>query len=500
MVAAAVILAAGQSTRMRSRTPKPAHHVAGRPMVAHVLAAAASALRPHHAASPLATSGAGDAEDHSSHIVLVLGHESARVLDALKPFPDLPPFQVAEQRAQRGTADAVLAARPPLADAATDTILVLYGDTPLVRAETLTALLAAHAQVGGVALLTGETSDPTGYGRVTRDAAGRVTGIVEERHATAEQRRIREVNSGVYCFEAAWLWGRLPTLRPHENGELYLTDLVDLAVEEGLPVSTQRAPISETAGVNDRVQLAEAEAHLRRRILEGLMRAGVTIVDPATTFIEPSVTIGMDTIIQPFTTLRGMTAIGENCEIGPHSVVRDSTIGDGCVVLGSWLEEATLAAGARVGPMSHLRPGARLEAEANVGNFAEVKNAMIGERVQMHHFSYAGDAAIGAGTNVGAGMITCNYDGVRKHHTEVGKGVFLGSDSLLIAPVTIGDGARTGAGAVVRRDVPPGGVAVGMPARVIRHSTTDPAAHSPEGATMDGATKNQGVKEKERDG
>ncbi|HEY7984350.1 MAG TPA: sugar phosphate nucleotidyltransferase, partial [Ktedonobacterales bacterium] len=281
---------------MRSRTPKPAHHVAGRPMVAHVLSAAASALRSHHAASPEAPAGPGDAEDHSSYLVLVLGHESARVLASLKPLPDLPAFQVVEQRAQRGTADAVLAARPLLADGARgatpQTILVLYGDTPLVRAETLAALLAAHARAGGVALLTGEASDPTGYGRITRNAAGHVTGIVEERHATAEQRRISEVNSGVYCFEAAWLWARLATLRPHENGELYLTDLIDLAVEEGLPVSTQHAPLSETAGVNDRVQLAEAEAHLRRRILNDLMLAGVTIVDPATTFIEPSVTIG----------------------------------------------------------------------------------------------------------------------------------------------------------------------------------------------------------------
>jgi bifunctional UDP-N-acetylglucosamine pyrophosphorylase/glucosamine-1-phosphate N-acetyltransferase len=473
-------------------------------MVAHVLSAAAAALRTTREPSSPAEAGAGDAEDHSSHLVLVLGHESARVLHALQSVPDMPPFAVAEQRQQRGTGDAVLAARPLLTKgtyvATPDTILVMYGDTPLVRPETLAALLAAHAVSGGVALLTGEAADPTGYGRITRDAAGHVTGIVEERHATAEQRRINEVNSGVYCFDAAWLWLRLETLHPHENGELYLTDLVDLAVEEGLPVSTQRAPLSETAGVNDRVQLAEAEAHMRRRVLEQLMVAGVTIVDPATTFIEASVTIGEDTVIQPFTTLRGKTSIGERCEIGPHSVVRDSTIGDECAVLGSWVEEATLSAHVRVGPMSHLRPGARLEPHAHVGNFAEVKNATIGADVQMHHFSYAGDATIGAGSNVGAGTITCNFDGVSKHHTEVGERVFLGSDSLLIAPVTIGDGARTGAGAVVRRDVPPGGVAVGMPARVIRRATTESDAHSPRDATSGSSREQQGVKENEEDG
>jgi bifunctional UDP-N-acetylglucosamine pyrophosphorylase/glucosamine-1-phosphate N-acetyltransferase len=237
---------------------------------------------------------------------------------------------------------------------------------------------------------------------------------------------------------------------------------------------------------------------MRRRILERLMLAGVTIVDPATTFVEASVTIGADSVIQPFTTLRGQTSIGERCEIGPHSVVRDSTIGDESVVLGSWVEEATLAAHVRVGPMSHLRPGARLEPHAHVGNYAEVKNATIGAGVQMHHFSYAGDASIGAGTNVGAGTITCNFDGVSKHHTEVGEGVFLGSDSLLIAPVTIGDGARTGAGAVVRRDVPPGGVAVGMPARVIRRAATEPETHSPADATSGSPAENLGVKENER--
>jgi bifunctional UDP-N-acetylglucosamine pyrophosphorylase/glucosamine-1-phosphate N-acetyltransferase len=504
MVAAAVILAAGKSTRMRSRTPKPAHPVAGRPIVAHVLSAANTALHStHQPSSRVATSG-GDAEDHSSRLVLVLGHESVRVLDALKSLPDVPPYIVAEQRQQLGTASAVLAARPILAvaavDAAPDTILVLYGDTPLVRPETLAALLAAHAAAGGVALLTGEAAVPTGYGRITRDAAGRVTGIVEERHATAEQRRITEINSGVYCFDAAWLWARLETLRPHENGELYLTDLIDLAVEEGLPVSTQRAPFSETAGINDRIQLAEAEAHMRRRILEMHMLAGVTIVDPATTFVEASVTIGADTVIQPFTTLRGQTRVGERCEIGPHSVVRDSSIGDESVVLGSWVEEASLAAHVRVGPMSHLRPGARLEPHAHVGNYAEVKNATIGAGVQMHHFSYAGDASIGAGTNVGAGTITCNFDGVSKHHTEVGERVFLGSDSLLIAPVTIGDGARTGAGAVVRRDVPPGGVAVGMPARVIRHVASESETHSPAAADSGSPAENAGVKELEEDG
>ncbi|MGZ6308687.1 MAG: DapH/DapD/GlmU-related protein, partial [Ktedonobacterales bacterium] len=264
---------------------------------------------------------------------------------------------------------------------------------------------------------------------------------------------------------------------------------------EGRPVATTTASLDETMGVNDRVQLAEAEALLRRRVLRDLMLSGVTVEDPATTYVESGVRIGQDTILRPGTTLRGATTIGEGCEIGPYSVIRDSVIGDGCAVVASWLDGATMESGSRIGPMSRLRPGAHLKPGANVGNFGEVKNATIGEQVQMHHFSYIGDATVGAGTNIGAGTITMNYDGKQKHHTEIGERAFIGSDSLLRAPVTIGDGATTGAGAVVTRDVPPGELAVGMPARLIRrvtsrresspndaHTTADTAQSTEQGA------------------
>lgn len=471
----AVILAAGKSTRMRSHLPKVAHPLAGRPMLAHVLSAAAAAIEAgDDGAHPGDEPPLADSDDHSTRLVVVLGHEAVRVQQALVGVAGVPPYLVAVQQQQRGTGDAVRAAHSLLTDLsrtpAASTILVLYGDTPLVRAETLTNLLAAHTRSGAtLSFLTGQTEQPADYGRVLRDPDGRVLGIVEARHATDEQRHITEVNSGIYCFAADWLWSHLPHLQPHTSGEYYLTDLVELAAREGRQIATVTASFGETAGVNDRIQLAEAATVLRRRILDDLMRSGVTVVDPASTFVDVGVRVGQDTTLQPFTTLLGGTVVGENCAVGPHSVVRDSTIGDGCVVLGSWVEEATMEAGSRIGPMSHLRPGAQLAAGANLGNFAEVKNALIGPGVQMHHFSYIGDATIGARSNVAAGVITNNWDGTTKHHTEVGEDVFIGCDTMLIAPVTLGDYAFTGAGSVVRRDVPPGGVAVGMPARVIRH-------------------------------
>jgi bifunctional UDP-N-acetylglucosamine pyrophosphorylase/glucosamine-1-phosphate N-acetyltransferase len=494
----AIVLAAGKSTRMRSRLPKVAHPIVGRPMLAHVLAAAASTFASDAAPHPADEPPLGDTEDHSTRLLVVLGHEAESVQQALQATPDLPPYRVALQAAQLGTGDAVRATQRPLRGTtgarAADTILVLYGDTPLVRPATLRALLDAHAHSGAtLSFVTGEADRPTDYGRVLRDAAGRVRGVVEERHATAEQRRIPEVNSGIYCFVADWLWSRLDQLEPHATGEYYLTDLVNLAATEGRPIATVSAPLSETAGVNDRIQLAEAGALLRRRLLDDLMLSGVTVVDPVSTFVDAGVRVGQDTTLYPFTTLQGKTVIGEGCAIGPHSVVRDSQIGDGCLVLGSWVEESVMEPGARIGPMSHLRPGAHLARGAYLGNFAEVKNSTIGADVQMHHFSYVGDATIGADSNIGAGVVTVNYDGERKHHTEVGEGAFLGCDTMLIAPLTIGDAAVTGAGAVVKHDVPPGGVAVGMPARVIRHrehrasptlsrslSQPDPASGAPD--------------------
>jgi bifunctional UDP-N-acetylglucosamine pyrophosphorylase/glucosamine-1-phosphate N-acetyltransferase len=469
-----VILAAGKGTRMRSRLPKVAHQVAGRAMLEHVLRAASAALSTTESPSADAEGDStGGQAAYANAWAIVVGHEREQVREAIHFTPPTGAPQWILQEPQLGTADAVRAARETLTSlpTSTETILVLYGDTPLVRAETLRALLAEHERTNAtLTFLTGIADRPTDYGRVIRDEQGRIAGIVEARHATPEQLALPEVNSGIYCFEADWLWSRLDRLEPHENGEYYLTDLIEVAVREGVPLATVSGSLEETGGVNDRVQLAETASVLRERILRDLMFSGVTIEDPATTYIDAGVRVGQDTIIRPGTTISGASVIGERCMIGPQSVIRDSQIGDDCLAMASWVEEAVMEPGSRVGPMSHLRPGARLTSGANVGNFAEVKNATLGADVQMHHFSYVGDASIGARTNVAAGVITSNFsaDG-KKYRTEVGEDVFLGSDSQLVAPISIGDYAMIGGGSVVRSDVPPGGVAVGIPARVIKH-------------------------------
>ena len=477
-----VILAAGKGTRMRSRYPKVTHRVCGRPMLEHVLRAAADAVPLDSSETP----DPGDGEDHSPAYIVVVGHERETVRQAvawLPPEAREAGLSYVVQEPQRGTGDAVRAARSSFAGKhARDTILVLYGDTPLVRADTLRGLLAEHVRAGAtLTFLTGVADAPTDYGRVLRDKQGRVRGIVEQKHATPDELAIAEVNSGIYCFEADWLWSRLDRLEPHDNGEYYLTDLVGIAIAEGKPVATARVALEEAIGVNDRVQLAQAEAMLRGRMLRDLMLSGVTVEDPATTYVEAGVRVGQDTVLRPGTMLHGQTVIGMDCVIGPNSVVRDSQIGDGCEVLASWLDGAVMEAGARIGPMSRLRPGAQLRTGANLGNFAEVKNATIGENVQMHHFSYIGDAHVGAGTNIGAGAITCNWDGKRKNHTEIGEDVFIGSDTMLVAPVTVGERAATGAGSVVTHDVAPGKLVAGIPARAIRRVRRPDDSSSPTG-------------------
>jgi bifunctional UDP-N-acetylglucosamine pyrophosphorylase/glucosamine-1-phosphate N-acetyltransferase len=473
-----VILAAGKGTRMRSRLPKVAHLVAGRAMLEHVLRAASDALAP--ASEGPSADAEGDSTGgqiaYANAFAIIVGHEREQVREAIHFTPPSGTPHWILQEPQLGTGDAVRAARSTLISLPTppETILVLYGDTPLVRAETLRALLAEHERTKAtLTFLTGIADRPTDYGRVIRDADGGIAGIIEARHATPDQLALPEVNSGIYCFAADWLWSRLDRLEPHENGEYYLTDLIAVAVSEGAPLATVSGSLEETGGVNDRVQLAEAARVLRERIQRDLMLSGVTIEDPSTTYIDAGVQIGQDTVIRPGTTISGATVIGERCLIGPQSLIRDSQIGDDCMTLASWVEEALMEPGSRVGPMSHLRPGARLTSGANVGNFAEVKNATLGADVQMHHFSYVGDATIGARTNVAAGVITSNFsaDG-KKYRTEVGEDVFLGSDSQLVAPISVGDYAMIGGGSVVRRDVPPGGVAVGIPARVIRRRKT----------------------------
>lgn len=441
MTLGVVILAAGQGTRMKSALPKVLHPLAGRPMV----------LYPIEAARPLTPLPP----------VLVVGHGAEEVRRAVGES-----VAYVEQREQLGTGHAVLQARPALEGRA-DEVLILYGDMPLLTTETLRRVVQARREAGAtVALLTVVAEDPRGFGRVVRGDDGSVLRIVEEADATEAERAIRELNAGVYACDAAWLWEHLPRLPLRPKGEYYLTDIVEMAVGEGRRVvAVATSDPTEVLGINTRVHLAEAEAALRRRINRRWMESGVTMIDPETTYIEADVVIGPDTVIWPNTFLRGRTRIGARCQIGPSAVIEDSVIGNGCRVFASVVEGAIMEDGSDVGPFSHLRPGARLGAGAHVGNFGEVKNAVLGPGVKMGHFSYVGDAEVGAGANIGAGTVTCNFDGRRKHRTVIGDEAFIGSGTMLVAPVRVGRRAVIGAGSVVTRDIPDRTLAYGVPAR-----------------------------------
>jgi bifunctional UDP-N-acetylglucosamine pyrophosphorylase/glucosamine-1-phosphate N-acetyltransferase len=439
---AAVILAAGQGTRMRSRIPKVLHPLAGRPLIDHVLTALADA----GIARPVVVTGSG-----ADAVEAAIGGQAATV----------------RQEPQRGTADAVACALPFVPDATT-TVVVTMGDAPLLRAATFAALADELAASESAIALTGaELSDPTGYGRIVRSSDGSVAAVVEEADADEATRAIREINAGTYAFDAAWLRSAIGRVEPSAGGELYLTDLVALAASDGRGVRVVMTDAIEALGINDRVALAEAERIVQRRIGEAHMRNGVTIVDPSTTRIDASVEIGQDARIEPWTVLTGRTSIDVDAVVGPHAHVRDSRIGARTSVWASVVEEATVAEDVVIGPFAHLRPGSEIGPRCRIGNFAEIKKSRLGAGTQQHHFSYLGDAEIGEDVNVGAGSVTANFDGTDKHPTIIGDRVSLGVDSMLVAPVTIGEGARTGAGAVVTRDVAPGKTVVGMPARPI---------------------------------
>ncbi|MCL4535458.1 MAG: bifunctional UDP-N-acetylglucosamine diphosphorylase/glucosamine-1-phosphate N-acetyltransferase GlmU [Bacteroidetes bacterium] len=444
MSLAVVILAAGQGTRMKSRLPKVLHPVAGRPMLEYSLQAAAAL--------------------GAARTLVVLGHQADRVRSVLPPGAE-----AVLQEPQLGTGHALGQARAVLGDAC-DEILVLYGDMPLLRAGTLRALISAR-QNGPASVLTARLPDPTGYGRILRDGAGNLRGIVEEAEATSEEKVITEVNCGIYCFQAARLWDILPGLPRHADAEYYLTDVIALAAEQGTPVvGVPVGDPDEASGINNRVQLARTDAVLRQRIRERLMLAGVTLLDPSSAFIDDTAVIAADTVVHPNTFIEGRTSIGEGCIIGPNTRVVDSTIGQGCHIVFSVLEEATLEENVRVGPFSHLRAGAHLCSGAYLGNYAEVKNSRLGPGTQMHHFSYIGDARVGANVNIAAGVITCNFNSEtqEKYPTDIEDGVALGSDTMLVAPVLVGRGAVTGAGSVVTHDVPPETVVRGVPAEAVR--------------------------------
>ncbi len=444
---------------MRSTLPKVLHQVAGLSLLTHVLNAI-EAINSTSAFAPILTSTT------SHRPIVVLGYEAEQV-EAI--FGERCHYALQEE--QMGTGDALLAARKVVdtLNPVPQTILVCYGDTPLISSEILARVLVEHiTSRATLTFLTAIAEQDSDFGRIVRDADGRVLEIIEVKRATEEQKRIKQVNSGVYCFDGSWLWPALQELPKNASGEYYLTDLVSIASSQGCKIVTIAGTLDETIGINNRVQLAAAEHLVRQRVLERHMYAGVTIIDPTSTYIDADVEIGTDTIILPGTMITGKTRIGSACRIGPGTTIDNSVLGNGCIVRNSVLEETTFEDGVQIGPFSHCRPGSYLAHNVRMGNFGEVKNSYIGAETDMHHFSYVGDATVGEHVNIGAGTITCNYDGVRKNHTEIGDGAFIGSDTMLVAPVTVGENAQTGAGSVVNRDVPPGAVVVGVPARILR--------------------------------
>ena len=439
----AVVMAAGLGTRMRSGVPKVLHRICGRPMIDYVLDAAIEATggRPLVVGPP--------ASDAVAHAVATRA-------------------DIVVQAEPRGTGDALRSALAALSDE-TDEILVLSGDVPLVRAELLSGLLEARAlDHAAIALVAVDAIDPSGLGRVVRNEGGTVERIVEDKDASDEERRIAEINAGLYAFDAAWLRRRIGDLQPSAaTGELYLTDLVAIAREDGrLVAALDVDDDGRLMGINDRAQLARAEWDMRVDLNDHWMRAGVTMVDPSTVYIDHAVDLARDVILEPNVIIRGATRVGERTRIAAGSQIADSVIGADCVIWASVIERSEVEDEVTIGPFSHLRPGAHVGRRSEIGNYAEIKNSRLGEHVRQHHNSYLGDADVGADTNVGAGTITANYDGARKHRTTIGERVFLGVDTMLRAPVTLGDDSKTGAGAVVTRDVPPGKLAVGVPARI----------------------------------
>lgn len=457
MKIAAVILAAGQGTRMKSALPKVLQQLGGRPLVRYA-AELAQAI--------------GVAEP-----VFVVGHGLDAVQAAVGGAA-----QFVVQAEQLGTGHAALQAAALLRESA-ELVLVWYADMPLLRPETLHAVVAAQqANRGPLTILTATADDARGFGRVLRDPKRRVRAVVEEAHATRRQLAMCELNAGVYCARADWLWKELARLPASPKGEYYLTDLVGVAVAQRRNVaSVQLSATAELIGINTREHLAEAETALRLRINQQWMAVGVHLLDPASTYIEPGVQLAPECVILPNTHLCGTTSVGAHSTIGPNSVVRDSAVGANCRIECSVIESAVVEEDVRIGPFAHLRPGAHLARGVHMGNFGEVKNSYLGPEVKMGHFSYIGDAQIGARTNIGAGTITCNFGmDQKKHRTVVGDDAYIGSDTLLVAPVTIGKRGRTGAGSVVTHDIPADALAVGVPARVIKRT---PPQGKPAGDT-----------------
>jgi len=439
--AAVIVLAAGEGTRMKSATPKVLHRIGGTTLLGHAVRAAR---------------GTG-----AEHVEVVVRHERDRVVEFCAAFDD--GLVIADQDEVKGTGRAVECGLDALPADLSGTVLVTYGDVPLLTGETLVALTAEHEASGSaVSIVTAHLPDPTGYGRVVRDAGGRVERVVEQKDASDDERAITEINSGIYAFEAAVLREALAGVgTDNAQGEKYLTDVVAIARGLGREVRAHVVEdVWQTEGVNDRVQLAALGRELNRRVCERHMREGVTIVDPATTWIDVDVAIGRDTTVLPGTQLLGATSIGSGAVIGPEVTLTDTEVGDGAEVQRAVARLAIVGPGATVGPYSYLRPGTRLGARGKIGGFVETKNADIREGAKVPHLTYAGDVTIGEGANIGAGTIFANYDGVAKHHSTVGRHSFVGSATVVVSPVDIADGAYVAAGTALTADVDPGQIAV----------------------------------------
>ena len=474
-----IVLAAGSGTRMRSKTMKVLHPVCGRSMIGHVLTAALHV--------------------EPEHLVAVVGHSREEVGRHI--LDEVPAALLAVQETQEGTGHAVRVALETLAASAGTTdgvVVVMAGDTPLLEGETLTALVNDHlsgTSARALTVLTAEVVDPFGYGRVLRDADGDVTAIVEEKDATPEQAAVREISSGIFAFDGRFLAEAVTRIgNDNAKREYYLTDVVEIARRDGRTTGAHRIDdVMQTEGANDRVQLAGLAAELNRRILERWMREGVTVLDPTSTWIDADVVLERDVTLLPGVQLLGATAVAEDAVIGPDCTLKDVEVGVGARVVRTHGELAVVGAGATVGPFSYLRPGTELGVNGKIGAFVETKNARIGEGAKVPHLSYVGDAEIGEGSNIGAGTIFANYDGIAKHRTRIGRHARTASNNTFVAPVEIGDGAATGAGTVVRRDVPPGALAVSSgPQREIEDWTLRRRPGTPMAAAAEEARARRG--------
>lgn len=442
------VLAAGLGTRMKSKLAKVLHRAGGLCLLEHVV----------RAATRVAPAGS---------IVAVVGHQAAEVRAEVERHG----IQFRMQSEQKGTGHALLMCRD-VPELQSGRLLVLYGDCPLLSSATLEALVRHHEQSGAAAtVVTTILKDPHGYGRIVRGAGGEIAAIVEQKAANEEQRAIREINSGIYCLEAALVWPLLEALQPNPaSGEIYLTDVVESLNAAGHRVSPfVLEDSSELLGINTRVELAEVDALFRRRKTRELMLEGVTFIQPETSLVDVDVRVGLDTVIEPFVQLRGTTTIGSDCLVGACSVLHNATLEDGAQVLGfSHIDDSTLEAGAQAGPFTRLRNHAQLGPSSKVGNFVELKKTSLGKGAKANHLAYLGDATVGAKANIGAGTITCNYDGVRKSPTAIGEGAFIGSNSTLVAPLRVETGAYVAAGSVITQDVPADALALGRARQTVK--------------------------------